>query len=90
MRDPGDDEGGDLAVIPVSAITEISHGEEVHRKIVKKVGLSATKEYVGITWDKGNVILDIDKDEYRGVLLALEGVSGKKTIEKDPRKPHGK
>jgi hypothetical protein len=80
----------DAAVIPASAITEISHGEEIHRRFGKRVGLSATKEYIGLTWDKGNVVLDVDKDEYRGILTALEGVSGKKTVEKDPHAPHKK
>ncbi len=77
-------------MIPASAITEISHGEEIHRRFGKRVGLSATKEYIGLTWDKGNVVLDVDKDEYRGILTALEGVSGKKTVEKDPHAPHKK
>jgi hypothetical protein len=80
----------DAAVIAANAIAEISHGEEIHRKFGKKVGLSATKEYIGLTWEKGNVVLDVDKDEYRGILIALEGVSGKKTVEKDPHDPHKK
>lgn len=80
----------DVAVVPASAITGISHGEEIHRKFAKKVGLSATKEYIGLTWDKGNVVLDVDKDEYRGILLALEGVTGKKTVEQNPHNPHKK
>jgi hypothetical protein len=80
----------DVAVIPASSISEISHGEEIHRKFGKKVGLSATKEYIGLTWDKGNVVLDADKDEYRSMLLALEGVTGKKTVEKNPHNPHKK
>lgn len=80
----------DVAVIPANAITEISHGEEIHRKFGKRVGLSATEEYIGLAWDKANVVLKVDKDTYRGILLALEGVSGKKTVEKNPHNPHKK
>lgn len=39
------------------------------------------KHYIGIEWDesdgkKGGVLLQADKDNYRGVLMALRGVTG--------------
>jgi len=45
------------------------------------------KHYIGITWDdggkKGGVALQADKDEYRGILTALEGVTGRKAVDTD-------
>jgi hypothetical protein len=45
------------------------------------------KHYIGITWDdsgkKGGVALQADKNEYRGLLAALEGVTGKKAVDAD-------
>jgi hypothetical protein len=39
------------------------------------------KHYVGLTWangdQKGGLAMQCEKNEYRGVLAALEGVSGK-------------
>ena len=45
--------------------------------------LSKSKKYfVGITWadgdKKGGFVMQCDKNDYRGVLLGLEGVTGKK------------
>jgi CxxC motif-containing protein (DUF1111 family) len=46
------------------------------------------KHYVGLTWDdsgsKGGLVIQADKDEYRGLIAALEGVSGKKAVDTDP------
>jgi len=45
------------------------------------------KHFIGIVWDdngkKGGVVLQADKIEYRGVLAALEGVTGKKAVDTD-------
>lgn len=91
----------DALSIPVSSITEISYGQEVHRRIGTAVGLAvislgigalvafskSKKHYVGVTWDdggkKGGIALQCDKDEYRGILTALEGVTGKKAVDAD-------
>ena len=46
------------------------------------------KHYVGLTWDdsgnKGGLVIQADKNEYRGLIAALEGVSGKKAVDTDP------
>lgn len=40
-----------------------------------------------MTWDdggkKGGIALQADKNEYRGLITALEGVTGKKAIDTD-------
>jgi PEGA domain len=86
----------------VSAITELSYGQEVHRRIGTAAGLAivsfgigalvafskSKKHYIGIVWDagdgkKGGVAFQADKNEYRGLIAALEGVSGKKAVDTD-------
>jgi hypothetical protein len=51
------------------------------------------KHYVGITWEDGSnsggVVLQADKNEYRGVIAALEGVSGKVAVDSDSPKTGG-
>jgi hypothetical protein len=48
------------------------------------------KHYIGLTWAdgdrKGGIVLQADKNEYRGLLAALEGVSGKKAVDTDTPK----
>ncbi len=58
----------DLAIIPVSAITEISYGQDVHRRVGTAIGLAvfslgigalmllskSKKHYVGLTWADGD------------------------------------
>src|ERR1700739_3131017 len=58
---------GDLVSIPASAITEISYGQDVHRRVGAAIGLAVVsfgvgalmaltkskKHYVGITWADG-------------------------------------
>ena len=91
----------DLAAIPVSSITEISYGQDVHRRVGAAIGLAfvslgvgalmaltkSKKHYVGITWadgdKKGGFVMQCDKNDYRGILLGLEGVTGKKAIDSD-------
>jgi CxxC motif-containing protein (DUF1111 family) len=88
--------------IPTKSITEVSYGQEVHRRIGTAAGLAVVsfgigalvafskskKHYVGLTWDdsgnKGGLVIQADKDEYRGLIAALEGVSGKKAVDTDP------
>ena len=89
--------------IPVSAITEVNYGQEVHRRIGTAIGLAvlslgigalmafskSKKHYIGVTWDedgkKGGIALQADKNEYRGLLTALEGVTGKKAVDTDAK-----
>jgi hypothetical protein len=91
----------EVAVIPPSAITEISYGQDVHRRVGAAIGLAVVsfgigalmalakskKHYIGLTWDdagkKGGVAFQADKNDYRGVLAGLEGVTGKKAVNAD-------
>ncbi|MGC2210398.1 MAG: hypothetical protein WA532_09845 [Candidatus Korobacteraceae bacterium] len=52
------------------------------------VAFSKTKkDFIGITWDdggkKGGLVVQADKNEYRGILAALEGVTGEKAVNTD-------
>jgi hypothetical protein len=94
-------EKAELVNIPASAITEISYGQDVHRRVGAAIGLAVVsfgigalmaltkskKHYVGLTWadgdKKGGMAIQCDKNEYRGILAALEGVSGKKAVNSD-------
>lgn len=94
-------EGKDLVIVPASAITEISYGQDVHRRVGAAIGVAVVslgigallalskskKHYVGLTWaaadQKGGFAMQCDKNEYRGILAGLEGVSGKKAIDSD-------
>jgi hypothetical protein len=87
-----------LVTIPASAVTEISYGQDVHRRIgsavavgVVTLGVGALmaltkskKHFVGLTWangdQKGGLAMQCDKNEYRGILAALEGITGKKAV----------
>lgn len=91
----------DLVTVPVSAITEISYGQDVHRRVGAAIGLAfvsfgvgalmaltkSKKHYVGLTWangeQKGGFVMQCDKNDYRGILMGLEGVTGKKAIDSD-------
>ncbi|MGB8010038.1 MAG: hypothetical protein WCF68_00375 [Terriglobales bacterium] len=91
----------DVIAIPASAITEISYGQDVHRRIGAAIGLAVVslgigalmaltkskKHYIGLTWvdgdKKGGFAMQCDKNDYRGVLAGLEGVSGKKAVDSD-------
>jgi hypothetical protein len=91
----------DVLNVPASAITEISYGQDVHRRVGAAIGLAVVslgvgalmaltkskKHFVGLTWDeaghKGGLALQADKNEYRGVLAGLEGVTGKKAVNSD-------
>jgi len=88
----------EVVAIPATAITEISYGQDVHRRVgtavavgVFTLGLGALtalskskKHYVGLTWangdQKGGLAMQCDKNDYRGVLAGLEGITGKKAV----------
>ena len=92
---------GQVVTIPASAVTEISYGQDVHRRVGAAIGLAVVslgigalmaltkskKHYVGLTWTdgdkKGGFAMQCDKNEYRGVLAGLEGVTGKKAVNSD-------
>jgi hypothetical protein len=92
---------GDIVTIPASAVTEISYGQDVHRRVGAAIGLAVVslgigalmaltkskKHYVGLTWadgdKKGGFAMQCDKNDYRGVLAGLEGVTGKKAVNSD-------
>src|SRR6516164_2280670 len=94
-------DGHDVASIPAATVTEISYGQDVHRRVGAAVGLAvfsfglgalmalskSKKHFVGLTWadgdKKGGFAMQCDKNEYRGILAGLEGVSGKKAIDSD-------
>jgi CxxC motif-containing protein (DUF1111 family) len=90
-----------VTAIPASSVTEISYGQDVHRRVgtavavgVFTLGLGALtalskskKHYVGLTWadgdKKGGLAMQCDKNDYRGILAGLEGVTGKKAVDSD-------
>lgn len=91
----------EVAVVPASAITEISYGQDVHRRVGAAIGLAVVslglgallalskskKHFVGLTWDdggkKGGFAFQADKNDYRGLLAGLEGITGKKAVDSD-------
>ncbi len=91
----------DVVIIPASAVTEISYGQDVHRRVGAAIGLAVVslgigalmaltkskKHYVGLTWadgdKKGGFAMQCDKNDYRGVLAGLEGITGKKAVDSD-------
>jgi CxxC motif-containing protein (DUF1111 family) len=89
-----------------NTVTDISYGQDVHRRVGAAIGLAVVslgigalmaltkskKHYVGLTWAtkdekggdaKGGFALQCDKNDYRGVLAGLEGVTGKKAVDSD-------
>jgi hypothetical protein len=91
----------DLVKVPVASITEISYGQDVHRRVGAAIGIGvftlglgalmaltkSKKHFVGLTWadgdKKGGFVMQCDKNDYRGILLGLEGVTGKKAVDSD-------
>jgi hypothetical protein len=91
----------EIANILPSSITEVSYGQDVHRRVGAAIGLAVVslgigalmvltkskKHFVGVTWangdQKGGFAMQCDKNEYRGILEALEGVTGKKAVNSD-------
>ena len=94
-------EKADVITIPAASITEISYGQDVHRRVGAAIGLAVVslgigalmaltkskKHYVGLTWadgdKKGGFAMQCDKNDYRGVLAGLEGITGKKAVDSD-------
>lgn len=92
---------GDVITIPASAVTEISYGQDVHRRVGAAIGIAVVsfgigalmaltkskKHFVGLTWvdgdKKGGFAMQCDKNDYRGVLAGLEGITGKKAVNSD-------
>jgi hypothetical protein len=91
----------DIVAIPASTITEISYGQDVHRRVGAAIGLAfvsfgigalmalskSKKHFIGLTYangdEKGGFVMQCDKNEYRGILMALEGITGKKAVDSD-------
>ncbi len=91
----------EVASIPAAAISEITYGQDVHRRIGAAIGLAvislgigalmaftkSKKHYVGLTWTdgdkKGGFAMQCDKNDYRGELAGLEGITGKKAVDSD-------
>jgi len=91
----------EIANIPATAITEISYGQDVHRRVGAAIGLAVVslgigalmllakskKHYVGLTWTdgdkKGGFAMQCDKNDYRGELAGIEGITGKKAVDSD-------
>jgi len=91
----------EIANILPSSITEVSYGQDVHRRVGAAIGLAvisfgigalmaltkSKKHFVGLTWadgdKKGGFAMQCDKNDYRGVLTALEGVSGRKAVDSE-------
>jgi hypothetical protein len=91
----------DLLAIPANTVTEISYGQDVHRRVGAAIGLAvislgigalmalskSKKHFIGLTWvngeNKGGLAMQCDKNEYRGILSGLEGITGKKAIDSD-------
>ncbi|MGI8960902.1 MAG: hypothetical protein ACR2IV_14290 [Bryobacteraceae bacterium] len=91
----------DVVSLPASAVTEITYGQDVHRRVGAAIGLAVVsfgvgglmaltkskKHFIGITWDdvgkKGGAAFQADKNDYRGVLAGLEGITGKKALNSD-------
>lgn len=91
----------DILTLPASSVTEISYGQDVHRRVGAAIGLGlvsfgagallalakSKKHYVGLTWDdhgkKGGCAFQAEKNDYRGLLAGLEGITGKKAVDSD-------
>jgi hypothetical protein len=91
----------DLLSIPTSSITEISYGQDVHRRVGAAIGLAlvsfgigalmaltkSKKHFIGLTWadgdKKGGLAMQCDKNDYRGILAGIEGITGKKAVNSD-------
>ena len=94
-------DGKDVALIPASAVTEISYGQDVHRRVGAAIGVGvftlglgalmalskSKKHFIGLTWDdggkKGGFAFQADKNDYRGILAGLEGITGKKSVDSE-------
>src|ERR1039457_3905246 len=89
------DDDAELSLM-ATAITDISYGQEVHRRVGTAVAVAVVslgvgllvalskskKHYIGIIWADGDqkrgMVLQADKNEFRGILAGLEGLTWKK------------
>lgn len=89
----------DLITIPAATVTEITYGQDVHRRVGAAIGIGlvsfgigalmaltkSKKHFIGLTWangdQKGGLAIQADKDDYRGLLTGLEGITGKKAVD---------
>ena len=89
----------EVLTIAASTVTEISYGQDVHRRVGAAIGIGVVtlgvgalmaltkskKHFVGLTWangdQKGGLAIQCDKNDYRGVLTGLEGITGKKAVD---------
>ncbi len=87
-----------IAVVPATAVIDLSYGQDVHRRVGAAIGLAVVslgigalmalskskKHYIGVTWDdagkKGGIAFQADKNDYRGIIAGLEGITGKKVL----------
>lgn len=94
-------DSAEVVTIPAAAVTEISYGQDVHRRVGAAIGVAVVslgigallaltkskKHFIGVTWDdagkKGGLAFQADKNDYRGLLAGLEGVTGKKAVNSD-------
>jgi hypothetical protein len=91
----------ELITIPAASVTEISDGQDVHRRVGAAIGVAvftlgigallaltkSKKHFIGLTWANGTVkggfAMQCDKNDYRGILAALEGITGKKSVDSE-------
>ncbi len=91
--------GKEVVIVPTSSVTEITYGQDVHRRVGAAIGVAVVsfgigalmalskskKHYIGLTWadgdKKGGFAFQADKNDYRGILAGLEGVTGKKAVD---------
>lgn len=89
---------GEVAIIPATAITEISYGQDVHRRVgaatavaIVTLGAGAVlalakskKHFVSLLWNdkgkRGGIAFQADKNDYRGLLMGIEGITSKKAV----------
>ena len=80
---------GRRIAVPVKNITEISCGTQVHRHLVPLMHLGENEShYVGVAWTdakgslaKAQVLLKLNRAEYREFLPALERLTGIKAVD---------
>ncbi len=88
-------------LIPAASVTEISYGQDVHRRVGAAIGLAvislgvgalmaltkSKKHFIGVTWadgdKKGGIAFQADKNDYRGLLTGIEGITGRKAVDSD-------
>jgi hypothetical protein len=88
-------------VICRTAVTEISYGQDVHRRVGAAIGLAVVsfgigalmaltkskKHFIGLTWadgdKKGGFAMQCDKNDCRGILTGLEGITGKTAVDSE-------